>query len=195
VTGGGFFFYPYQGYPCLASSELYGPDTRRWTPGGDMSSCRFLHTATRLGDGRVLVAGGYAGGPFPIDSAELYTPPPPPPRLAITHLGVSPFNFRAEGSGPAPSSSKRTFEVGTTVAYKDSRAVSTRFTVLGRRANGQLVRLRTFVHADKAGANSFRFDGRVKGHPLAPGLYWLAAVPHDGFATAPPVSRKFRIRP
>jgi hypothetical protein len=57
------------------------------------------------------------------------------------------------------------------------------------------VRVAIFKHADKRGVNSFRFKGRPTGKPLPPGLYWLAAVPHDGLAKAPPVSHKFWIRP
>lgn len=60
----------------LASAELYDPSTGRWTPTGSMSGRRAWHTATRLADGRVLVAGGTksAAGGGAVDTAELYDP-------------------------------------------------------------------------------------------------------------------------
>src|SRR5438034_1381370 len=45
-----------------------------WTPSGSMATARELHTATRLPDGRVLVAGGYGGGGSYLASAEIYDP-------------------------------------------------------------------------------------------------------------------------
>lgn len=51
----------------LASAELYDPTTRNFSPTGSMSNPRFQHTAARLQDGRVLVAG-------PNATAELYDP-------------------------------------------------------------------------------------------------------------------------
>jgi hypothetical protein len=60
----------------LATAELYDPETGKFTPSGSMAEARTFHTATRLADGRVLVAGGAADGwdyrgPFQA-SAELY---------------------------------------------------------------------------------------------------------------------------
>ncbi len=60
----------------LTSAELYDPATGQWTATGAMSERRAWHTATLLGDGRVLVAGGAkaAGGGSAVDTAELYDP-------------------------------------------------------------------------------------------------------------------------
>jgi hypothetical protein len=57
----------------LASAELYDSSTGTFSPIGDMTTPRRLHTATLLADGRVLIAGGY-GGSGSLSSAELYDP-------------------------------------------------------------------------------------------------------------------------
>jgi hypothetical protein len=60
---------------ALAYAELYDPQTRRWSLTGSMCERRIGHSATRLRDGRVLVAGGQAyGWGWPSASAELYDP-------------------------------------------------------------------------------------------------------------------------
>ena len=63
----------------LSSAELYDPATGRWSPTGSMTTPRDGGTATLLGDGRVLVAGGTnegSGSPglAYLSSAELYNP-------------------------------------------------------------------------------------------------------------------------
>lgn len=57
----------------LASAELYDPVAGTWAPTHDMTEVRSSHTATLLGDGRVLVVGGYGGDAISA-SAELYDP-------------------------------------------------------------------------------------------------------------------------
>ncbi len=54
------------------SAEIFDPDTGSWTPTEDMTSARLYHTATRLPDGTVLVAGGYTDRGGEMASAELY---------------------------------------------------------------------------------------------------------------------------
>ena len=43
-----------------------------WTPTGLMTTGRWTHTATKLNDGRVLVAGGASADAY--DTAEIYDP-------------------------------------------------------------------------------------------------------------------------
>lgn len=51
------------------SAQALGPS---WSLTGGLNTPRTLHTATLLANGKVLVAGGYDGGP--LNSAELYDP-------------------------------------------------------------------------------------------------------------------------
>lgn len=68
-----------QSIVAVATTEVYDPATGKWAPGADMTVPRFEHTATRLDDGRVLIAGGLgtaegAGGAAPLAATELYDP-------------------------------------------------------------------------------------------------------------------------
>ena len=56
-----------------ASAELYDPATGRWTPTASLRTPRLNHTATLLGDGTVLVAGGSNSSGM-LRDAELYDP-------------------------------------------------------------------------------------------------------------------------
>jgi len=61
--------------PGLASAELYDPGTGTWSPTGSMGEPRCSPTATLLGTGKVLVAGGNnCVGYDALATAELYDP-------------------------------------------------------------------------------------------------------------------------
>jgi len=60
--------------PASSSSELYDPGTGTWSDAGKTTLERFGHTATLLGDGRVLVAGGLVAPGQPTTFAELFEP-------------------------------------------------------------------------------------------------------------------------
>jgi hypothetical protein len=61
------------GGPPFPSVEIYHPLTGTWTVTNAMTVARRLHTATKLSDGRVLVAGGDGGYEIIHRSCELYT--------------------------------------------------------------------------------------------------------------------------
>ncbi len=56
-----------------ATVEIYDMAASAWTAGDPMNVARSSHTATLLGNGRVLVTGGFNSG-APLKSAEIYNP-------------------------------------------------------------------------------------------------------------------------
>ncbi|HXO59722.1 MAG TPA: kelch repeat-containing protein [Candidatus Acidoferrum sp.] len=116
LVAGGNSAVPNSSYPSgagsLSSAELYDPQTNSWSLAASMRNARAFHTATLLGDGRVLVAGGLvvAGGgqsstEYPgsvLASAELYdpvadtwTPTTPMPLAATSQSATLLFDHRA----------------------------------------------------------------------------------------------------
>ncbi|MGB6645221.1 MAG: kelch repeat-containing protein [Candidatus Cybelea sp.] len=58
----------------VLQSEVYDPVTQLWSLDASIHAARESASATRLPDGRVLVAGGFGQGFAQLTSAELYTP-------------------------------------------------------------------------------------------------------------------------
>src|SRR5262245_14831761 len=59
----------------LSGVPAQNPSDASWTPTGSMATDRYIHTATLLPSGKVLVAGGYSLHVVGIlRSAELYDP-------------------------------------------------------------------------------------------------------------------------
>jgi hypothetical protein len=69
-----------------------------WFPAGNLDHPRFLDTATLLGDGDVLVAGGTNTGEDVFFSTELYTPPETPQVLTGLAAAVSQTTATVAGS-------------------------------------------------------------------------------------------------
>lgn len=61
-------------YVALATAEVYDPKANAWRPAAPLAEARNWHTATPLGDGRVLVVGGAREQRNHLASAELYDP-------------------------------------------------------------------------------------------------------------------------
>jgi hypothetical protein len=59
------------GFKGYRGAELYDPAAGSWTRTASLAAKRFLHTATLLSSGKVLVAGG-VGRAGSLSSAELY---------------------------------------------------------------------------------------------------------------------------
>jgi WD40 repeat protein len=57
-----------------ASAELYDPASGTWTATGSLVTARYVHSATLLPNGKVLVAGGFNDSSGYLASAELYDP-------------------------------------------------------------------------------------------------------------------------
>jgi N-acetylneuraminic acid mutarotase len=151
-------------------AELYTPDGWPFSTGG----------------------GGGGGGPSAAPS--------------ISKLALSATRFRAAASGPSvvTAARRRRPPVGATISYRDAAAATATFTVLrpaaGRGVNGRCVRatranrrrrrctrwvaVGRFRHADAAGANSFRFSGRVGGAALLPGRFRLSVSARAGRGSA-----------
>ena len=60
--------------PSSRAADLYDPATGRFSKTGSMKTGRWLHTATLLQDGRVLILGGRSPKDSVYASAEIYDP-------------------------------------------------------------------------------------------------------------------------
>jgi hypothetical protein len=70
--------------PALASTEIYDPATDSWSAGPSLLGPRQGGQAITLGDGSVLVFGGYVESPPPDTSPDTGTPGPCPTPLATS---------------------------------------------------------------------------------------------------------------
>jgi hypothetical protein len=64
----------WSGMEYWSTSEIFDPAAGQWSPSGGMAVARAGHTATALGDGQVLVAGGSVRWNDVLTSAEIYDP-------------------------------------------------------------------------------------------------------------------------
>jgi hypothetical protein len=142
-------------------------------------------------------------------------PPPgttPAPTPAVSKLRVKPRTFRAARSGgsvarkrpPVGATVSYTVSVDATVAFKAERALKGRrrggrCRKPGRPARGRrctrYVRVRRgFSVGATAGANSFKFTGRLTNRRLAKGRYRLVATPSAGGKAGKAARARFRIK-
>jgi hypothetical protein len=142
--------------------------------------------------------------------------PPPLPHVSIDQisgLSITPSTFAAAPSGPTVLAAKRR-TYGALVSYTDSQPATTTFTVqrpaAGRRAGRNCVKpskrnrkrkrctrylsVGSFTHADGAGANHFRFTGRLGGHKLKSAKYRLRAIPRNIAGTGRAAYTQFRVK-
>jgi uncharacterized protein len=141
--------------------------------------------------------------------------PAPPPTLALTDLTLSPAQFFAAKRGPAVS---RTGRAGASLKFRLTGPAKVEFRVTTQRQPGPQPSLahrggaraphphlgRTpavpreigrFSIRGHRGLNRLRFNARLRGRPLPPGLYRLTAhaIDRDG-RVSPAESTAFRIR-
>jgi hypothetical protein len=135
----------------------------------------------------------------------------PPPVGVITKLRITPRRLIAEQHGLSATVARSRREPGAIVSYIDSEPGLTAFAVLrptlGTRGahscHGSLrqrskrctrwVTVGTFTHRDDAGADRFRFTGRIAGRALRQGHYRLLATTHDASGSGDPVSLDFTV--
>jgi len=67
-AGSGFELRPY------SSTELFDPASGTFLPGPEMTMARSGHAAVTLGDGRILLVGGWSGSSGVTNTAEIYNP-------------------------------------------------------------------------------------------------------------------------
>jgi hypothetical protein len=129
---------------------------------------------------------------------------------AVTGLSIAPVAFHAAPTGATIAKKKK---YGASLSWRDSEAATSTFTVYrlvsGRRQGGSCkkpsaknrhgrkctlkINVGAFTHADRAGADSGHFTGRVKGHRLPAGSYQLVVVPRNANGTGAAVTRTFKI--
>ena len=135
---------------------------------------------------------------------------------AISHFRIQPASILVARSGPSAVAARKRSKPGGVVSYVDSQIGRTVFTVQrsavgvlrgracvapprrrqsGRRAKRctRWVAIGSFSHLDVAGANRFRFTGRVGGKRLRRASYRFQAITHDAGGAGHAVFVKFRV--
>jgi hypothetical protein len=139
------------------------------------------------------------------------------PVPAAGKLAVKPTSFPAapKGSSLAAAGKRRKRTYGTRVSFQLNTPASVKFTVQvpragrrdrkgrcvahtrrnrrARRCTRYVTMSGSFTITGKAGTNTFRFTGRLKGKRLKPGRYYLVATPSAGGTTGRALRVAFRI--
>lgn len=198
-------FLPGSFYFQWGTTTSYGQQTAMQPLTAQLEGKRFSAPLTGLTPGTTYhfraVAIGAEGTGFGADRSFTTPVPPiaisPPSPLApvLSGLAISPSRFASE-RGRGASLAARTPR-GAAISYSDSETATTTFTVLvlrrGYRVGAQCrakppkhhagrlrrctlrVRVGSFTHADRVGAQRLRFTGRVGRRPLPAGRYVLQA--------------------
>jgi hypothetical protein len=125
----------------------------------------------------------------PITTPIVTSPAPLPtePAPSLSKLALKPSKFTVGGKAPN----------GTTISYTLSTAATVKFEVLGKKTvkgKKKTVTLGTLTLVQgKAGANSVKFNGKVKGKPLAPGSYTLKAIASGTAGSSKPSTATFTV--
>jgi hypothetical protein len=111
-------------------------------------------------------------------------------------MSISPASFSAAPRGPSVLVAAR-HGSGAKVTYTLDETAEVTFTVIRlqtkRGAKRQVALRGAFTRPGIAGANSFRFSGRLAGRRLTPGRYRLLATPGAGGKTGRGAAASFRI--
>jgi hypothetical protein len=167
---------------CLADA---GADGCASPPGSPIGGVRSIALSS---DGRSL----YIASPSPgsvvhfIRAAASGSGGTPAP--VLSSLAITPSAFKPPAAGP-PVVPIRGSLVGTFVTYQLTAAASVKFVVSHAVRGGRVTTIGSFTQAGTAGANTFRFSGRINGARLPVGVYSLTATP----AAGQPVKAAFRI--
>jgi Divergent InlB B-repeat domain len=135
-------------------------------------------------------------------------------RPELSKLALKPARFRAAtATEPKPAGNDRP-AVGTTISYRDTSVAKTTFTVRqrisgvrsGKRCaapHGQVakgvrrcsltVTRGSFSHVDKAGRNTVRFTGKLRGRPLSPANYSLVVSASNAAGTSRRLTVRFQV--
>ncbi len=148
-----------------------------------------------LATGAATPIGKVAGGVVTFGSLAIVPPPPPlpdaptppsssqqpaagPAPVVLQSLTLKPLAFTAAtGGGPIATTKKA--PGGAKVSYTLSGAATVSFKVekaVPRKPGWYRELKPTFTHNGQAGANGFRFSGRLKGKALDPGRYRLTGT-------------------
>jgi hypothetical protein len=124
------------------------------------------------------------------------TPGPGVGAATVSAIAISPASFSAAPRGPSALASAK-HRSGARVTYTLDEAAEVTFTVIRlpskRGAKRQVALPGAFTRPGVAGANSFRFSGRLAGRRLTPGRYRLLVTPSAGGKAGQGAAASFRI--
>jgi hypothetical protein len=122
-----------------------------------------------------------------IKPPPLVGPPTAPSTPRLSKLALKPAKFTDTGKAPK----------GTTISYTLAAAAKVKLEVLGKKTvkgKARTVTLGTVPGATgKAGANTVKFSGKLKGKALAPGKYTLRATATASGLSSTPATAGFEV--